>query len=113
MKNGKPGWDFVVGAALVVAIGLLAGGQALLERSAVAQGRTVQAPLFEVDPFWPKPLPNHWLMGSTIGVWVDEQDHVWIIHRNTGTLNDNELALDKKVGECCSAAPPVLVFDQA
>jgi DNA-binding beta-propeller fold protein YncE len=113
MKNGKPGWDFVVGAALVVAIGVLAGGQALLERGAVAQGRSVQAPLFEVDPFWPKPLPNHWLMGSTIGVWVDDQDHVWIIHRNTGTLNDNELALDKKVGECCSAAPPVLVFDQA
>src|SRR5689334_13333019 len=25
-----------------------------------------QAPLFEVDPFWPKPLPNHWVTGSTI-----------------------------------------------
>src|SRR5262245_19209596 len=21
-----------------------------------------QAPIFEVDPFWPKPLPNHWVM---------------------------------------------------
>jgi DNA-binding beta-propeller fold protein YncE len=103
----------LIGGAIVAAIVALAGGQALLERGAIAQGKTVQAPMFEVDAFWPKPLPNHWLMGSTIGIWVDEQDHVWIIHRNTGTLNDNELALDKKVGECCSAAPPVLVFDQA
>ena len=31
---------------------------------------------FEVDPFWPKPLPNHWLLGATIGVWVDERDHL-------------------------------------
>ena len=28
------------------------------------------APMFEVDPFWPKPLPNHWLLGSAIGVAV-------------------------------------------
>ena len=50
----------------------------------------MQAPKFEVDPFWPKPLPNHWLLGSTIGVWVDAQDHVWIIHRSSATLNSNE-----------------------
>ena len=24
----------------------------------------VQAPMFEVDPLWPKPLPNHWVLGS-------------------------------------------------
>ena len=46
-------------------------------------------------------------------MWVDEQDHVWIIHRGAATLHDNEKALDLKVGECCTAAPPVLVFDQA
>jgi len=105
--------NWLAGAALAASIVVLGFGQAWLDRSAVAQGKTVQAPMFEVDALWPKPLPNHWLMGSTIGIWVDEQDHVWIIHRNTGTLNDNELALDKKVGECCSAAPPILVFDQA
>jgi DNA-binding beta-propeller fold protein YncE len=97
-------------AALIVALGV---GQAVLERKAEAQARTVQAPMFEVDPLWPKPLPNHWLLGMTIGVWVDDQDHVWIIHRGAATLNDNEKALDLKVGECCTAAPPVLVFDQA
>ena len=41
----------------------------------------MQAPRFEVDPLWPKPLPNHWILGQTIGVSVDAQDHIWIIHR--------------------------------
>jgi hypothetical protein len=73
----------------------------------------VQAPYFEVDPLWPKPLPNHWLLGSTIGVSVDEQDHVWIIHRSSATLGDNEkgLELTPPRGECCAGAPPVLEFD--
>jgi len=97
-------------AALIAALGV---GQAVLENKAEAQARTVQAPMFEVDPLWPKPLPNHWLLGMVIGVWVDDQDHVWIIHRGAATLNNNEKALDLKVGECCTAAPPVLVFDQA
>jgi DNA-binding beta-propeller fold protein YncE len=81
-------------------------------RDAAAQGAAVQAPYFEVDPLWPKPLPNHWLIGSTIGVSVDTRDHVWIIHR-PATLVDNELGLDIKRGVCCSAAPPVLEFDPA
>jgi hypothetical protein len=34
-------------------------------------GATVQAPRFEVDPYWPKPLPNHWLLGSATGIAID------------------------------------------
>jgi DNA-binding beta-propeller fold protein YncE len=70
------------------------------------------APLFEVDPLWPKPLPNHWLLGSTIGVDVDSREHVWIVHR--GNLANNEIpaALDPPVAEeCCFPAPPILEFD--
>ena len=70
------------------------------------------APIFEVDPLWPKPFPNHWLLGSTIGVAVDSRDHIWIIHR--GNLANNEIpaALDPPVAEeCCFAAPPILEFD--
>ena len=52
------------------------------------QRTTVQAPRFEVDPLWPKPI--NWLLGMAIGVWVDEQDHVWIIHRSSATLGNNE-----------------------
>ena len=101
------------GAMLVAAIALLGIGQAVIDNEADARSRTVRAPRFEVDPLWPKPLPNHWLLGMTIGVWVDESDHVWIIHRGAPTLHANERALDLKVGECCTAAPPVLEFDQA
>lgn len=33
-------------------------------------------PSFQVDPLWPKPLPNHWLLGSVTGVAVDARDPV-------------------------------------
>src|SRR5262249_10818347 len=64
--------DFFIGAALAALIAALGVGQSVLQNRADAQGRTVQAPMFEVDPLWPKPLPNHWLLGWTIGLWVDE-----------------------------------------
>ncbi len=32
-------------------------------------------------PLWPKPLPNHWILGQVIGVSVDSNDNVWIVHR--------------------------------
>jgi NHL repeat len=78
----------------------------------VVEAATVMAPRFEVDPLWPKPLPNHWVTGSTIGVSVDAQDRVWTIHR-PNTVEDNFKAADLKLGECCKVAPPVLVYDQA
>jgi hypothetical protein len=104
-----------IGAALLAIIAALGFGQVMLENKAGAQGRTVQAPMFEVDPLWPKPLPNHWLLGWTIGLWVDEQDHVWVIHRGAGGLHDNEkgLELNPPISECCRTAPPILEFDQA
>ena len=53
------------------------------------------------------------MLGSTIGVSVDERDHVWIIHRGSATLGNNEKGLELKppTGECCAGAPPVLEFD--
>jgi DNA-binding beta-propeller fold protein YncE len=113
METVKSKRKLYVGAALAAFVIALGACQAVLESRANAPGGALQAPMFEVDPLWPKPLPNHWLLGMTIGVWVDEQDQVWIIHRGAATLHANEMALDLKVGECCTAAPPVLVFDQA
>jgi len=97
-------------AAVTVGLGI---GQALLQRQAEAQGESVQAPRFEVDPLWPKPLPNNWVLGWTIGVWVDEQDYVWIIHRGASGLNKNEIGaeVNPPIAECCRTAPPVLDFD--
>ena len=103
----------VAGVLLLAALGL---GQAALERTAAAQAG-VEAPMFEVDPLWPKPLPNHWILGSTIGVTVDDQDHIWIIHRGASTMNsrtETPAIADPPIAEdCCAPAPPVLEFDQA
>ena len=98
-------------AILVLAVVITAG--LLVARELAGQSRhTVEAPYFEVDPLWPKPLPNHWVLGSSIGVSVDERDHVWMIHRGSATLADKEKALETKLSdECCGAAPPVLEFD--
>lgn len=98
-------------AGAVLALGL---GQAVLRNHAEAQGAIVQAPVYEVDPLWPKPLPNNWLLGWTIGAWVDDQDHIWIIHRGAAGLNNNERGAETNppIAECCRTAPPILVFDQ-
>ena len=70
----------------------------------------VSAPRFEVDPMWPKPLPNNWVLGNVIGVGVDSKDHVFIVHRHD-TVNEAEGGADAGVSECCKAAPPVIEFD--
>ena len=71
-------------------------------------------PQFQVDPFWPKPLPNNWLLGQVSGISVDRFDRIWVVHRPS-SLNARERAAEQSPPEakCCIAAPPVLVFDQA
>ena len=104
-------WAAVAGLAVLAALG---AGQAALERRAAAQAAgLIQGPIFEVDPLWPQPLPNNWVIGSAVGVSVDDRDHVWIVHREA-TLNAGEIeaAADPPVAvECCVPAPPVLEFD--
>ena len=98
-----------VPVALIAAFGV---GRAVFDAQAPAPGR--EAPAFEVDPLWPKPLPNHWILGSAVGVGVDSRDHVFIIHRGLSTLEPRtEAGSDAKppLGECCAAAPPILEFD--
>src|SRR3981189_3382696 len=97
--------------ALLLALGL---GSFRLEQRAAAAAHGVQAPRFEVDPLWPKPLPNKWILGQTIGVSVDAQDHVWIIHR-AGSLEPGEVhaTTNPPTAQCCAPAPPILEFDAA
>jgi DNA-binding beta-propeller fold protein YncE len=108
----------MIRAAFVVVLGVTAATCSPAETTtAVASDQPAaagtDAPDFEVDPFWPKPLPNHWVLGSTIGVSVDDQDHIWILHR-PGSVDDNfkAAAVTPQVGRCCTPAPPVLEFDQ-
>jgi len=106
--------NIAIGLTFLAGLVVLCMGQFLLDETSAAQENAVLAPMFEVDPLWPKPLPNHWLIGSTIGLDVDSRDHVFIIHRQ-GSLNvGNEIsaAADPPTAlECCLPAPPVLEFD--
>jgi DNA-binding beta-propeller fold protein YncE len=104
---------FVYGTALAAAIAGLGIGQSVLQHQAEAQGAMVQAPMFEVDPLWPKPLPNNWLVGWYIGAWVDDRDNIWTIHRGASGLNNNERGaeLNPPIADCCRTAPPILVYD--
>src|SRR5262245_13194166 len=90
-----------------IACVLAAGAAArLLERDLLAQARggAARAPAFQVDPFWPKPLPNHWILGSVTGVALDAKEHVWIVHRGLDSLTvrtEAGLALTPPGSEVC------------
>ena len=120
-------------ATVAVVIGMLAFTQWALQTASLAQARaTVQAPTYQVDPLWPKPLPNNWLFGSVVGLSVDSRDHVWVVHRGNLAPKEGSMQAGSNgmqhpgsgtppnpgdphpiSGLCCQAAPPVLEFDPA
>jgi hypothetical protein len=89
-------------AAVLVALTLLAA----------ASARAGDIPEFRVDPYWPKPLPNNWILGQIGGIATDRHDHVWVYQRPR-TLTDDEkgAAVEPPTSKCCVPAPPVLEFD--
>ena len=97
--------------AAIIALIAFGCGQKSLDNSAQAESR--MAPMFEVDPFWPKPLPNHWILGATIGLAVDSRDHVYIVHRRDTFDERTEIgaATDPVKSDCCIPAPNILEFD--
>ena len=105
--------NFYIGAFFLALLAALAAASVMLEKKAATEAAGVQAPRFEVDPLWPKPLPNHWIQGASVGVSVDAQDHIWIVHR-TNSYEPMEIYATAKppAAECCVPAPPVLEFDE-
>jgi hypothetical protein len=97
-------------AAALIGCGGSSEGGATANATAASDGPL--GPILEVNPLWPKPLPNHWLLGTVIGVDVDAEDNVWIIHRG-GSLDPKEVyaTWDPPASECCYPAPPILVFN--
>jgi DNA-binding beta-propeller fold protein YncE len=59
-------------------------------------------PSFEVDPWWPKPLPDKWITGRLGTVCVDSHDHVIVTNRRDITDEERETS---------TQAPSVLFFD--
>jgi DNA-binding beta-propeller fold protein YncE len=135
--------NFYVGVTIVAVIAILAIAQYTLQTVASAQEGNGgnRAGIYQVDPLWPKPLPNSWVLGATVGLAVDSRDHVYIVHRGqsgqdpkfmsqmtfapaarggrAGAPARGDAALgevvatgSKPISElCCTAAPPVLEFD--
>ena len=102
-------WPILSVVAVVVGV-----GASILPIAAARAQRTAEAraPRFQVDPGWPKPLPNQWLMGQASGVAVDRQDHIWVIQRpRTLTEDERGATLSPPRSLCCAPAPPVLEFD--
>jgi DNA-binding beta-propeller fold protein YncE len=88
---------FYVGVSLVMLVIVLAAAQFMLQTRVRAAGE--QIGMYEVDRAWPKPLPNNWVLGSTIGLDVDSHDHIWIVHRGKATI-------DPKLGSMMAYPPP-------
>ena len=104
LKRSSAAWIGVLGA---ITLHFGWRGETLVSAAAP------MAPKFEVDLMWPKPLPNHWLLGTVIGVAVDARDHIWVIHR-PNSLEQNELhaTFKPQAALCCAAAPAILEFNQ-
>jgi DNA-binding beta-propeller fold protein YncE len=105
-----------LGISLGTLIGALAGLALIggLAACATPSSGTAAAPQFKVDPSWPKPLPNNWILGQVSGIATDADDHVWLLQRPASLTEDERGAtLNPPVSKCCVAAPPVLEFDAA
>ena len=104
----------VAGAYFAILIALGIGYTVFEKKATAAKTAGLQAPMFEVDPLWPKPLPNHWVIGSTIGLSIDARDNVWIIHRGAN-LEPKEVfaSANPPAATCCLPAPPILEYDAA
>ena len=62
-----------------------------------------EGPAFKVDPYWPKPLPNNWIIGQVGGISVDAQDNIWVFQRPR-SLTDDEKARRASIRRARSAA---------
>ena len=69
-RRGSSRWEkFAAGLAALLLVSLNLGAQ----------------PQFEVDPFWPGPLPEKWLNGQLPGVCIDSHDHIVVLDRRNIT----------------------------
>ena len=99
-------------ASLALSVLLILGvAQHTMQDSVTAANNSRMVPHFEVDPFWPQPLPNKWILGSAIGVDTDARNHVYIVHRtDEASFGRTEIGIDNGISDCCTPAPPILEF---
>jgi hypothetical protein len=83
-----------LGAGVALALGTL------FPLTALAQ----PVPRYEVDTAWPKPMPDQWVVGGLVGVCVDSQNHVLVLHRQEELIEGGRNA--------GIPAPHMIEFDQ-
>ena len=70
------------------------------------------APIFKVDPFWPKWLPNKWGMQQVTGIGIDpSNDHVWFLNRAAAANPDETGGANGRL-DCCIQGPELIELDQ-
>jgi hypothetical protein len=98
---------FTLAGASVLALGGIAG-------FALGAPAADKPPTYKYDPTWPKELPNKWTMEGITGLFVDKDDHIWVLNRPRDfDERENAAAVSPPAGECCVAPPAVMEFDTA
>jgi DNA-binding beta-propeller fold protein YncE len=87
-----------------IACSMIAATIALASHSSPIRAQSGPGPKYEVDPTWPKPLPDRWVIGGLGGLCVDANDHVLILNRQ------DVLDADLNAGHL---APPMIELDAA
>jgi hypothetical protein len=101
-------------SALALATVLIAGAVLLPLARGVSAQKKPPVPIYRVDPFWPKPLPNNWIIQGVPVMVTDRNDHIWVISRPRDINPDESGAsTNPPRTDCCVAAPAVLEFDTA
>lgn len=97
-------------AVAAASVGACSSGTA---QTSAARTEAGSAPEFRVDPFWPEPLPDNWILGQVAGIAVDRRDHVWVVHRPRSiTEHEAGAVQNPPTADCCAPAPAVIEFDR-
>jgi len=99
-----------IGLTLLLAVG--AGAQPKDSKKDSGKSAAKDAPVYKVDPFWPKQLPNKWIIQGVPTLVTDKNDHIWVMNRPRDINPDESGASTTPPRtDCCIAAPAVLEFD--
>jgi len=93
---------------LLTPFGVLSAQGGAPKKGTTPSGAQGGAPRFEVDPMWPKPMGNRWILGSTTGMAIDSRDHIFVVHLTDSFTQRTEIGLTvggNAYGECCASAP--------
>jgi hypothetical protein len=102
----------VSGVVTVLALCCLFAAASSTAQAQSGKSKDAPVPVYKVDPFWPKPLPNKWIIQGVPTMVTDKDDHIWVFNRPRD-INPDEAgaATTPPRTDCCIAAPAVLEFD--